>query len=239
MILFAVALAQELKIIKEEVKKIDLKWTKINFLLTWVWTLNTIYSIKDYISKNDKVDFIINLWVCWKINTDFNNFFQVYRIKNLSNNKEALSPVYIQNNELKSIACSDKIITNVNDLNSENFVDMESFWIDYICEKEKIPYIIIKKPLDIISDKSKNVNIKDLEYSLRWFNYHELINNINTFLNNNKNINNNEIILELKQKYKLTFSETELLKKYINKCVSFWEDINFIDKNDLLIKIKS
>lgn len=244
MILFTVALPYELKIIKEEIKKIEIKWTRVDFLLTWVWVLNTIYSIKDYISKNNKPDFIINLWVCWKINDNFNDFFQVYRITNISNNKEAICPIYVNNNELKSIACSEKIITNKSELLQEEFVDMESFWIDFICSKEKIPYIIIKKPFDIVWEKSKKVSLLKLENDLKWFNYNELINKIIDFLWKNKNDFESKIKL-LKEKYRLTFSETQLLKKYINKNIAFWDNLENItkslnneEKEEILKKIK-
>jgi hypothetical protein len=231
MILFTASLPNELKIIKEEIKNLNLKWIKINFLLTWVWALNTIYSIKDYISKNNKPAFIVNLWICWKIDNNFNDFFQVYRITNLSNNKEAICPIYVKNSELKSIACSDSVITDKNELFKEEFVDMESFWIDFICSKEKIPYIIIKKPFDIVWIKSKNVNLKELENTLKWFNYIELINKIQNFLNKSKKIDVTDKINILKEKNKLTFSETFMLEKYINKMIAFWSNLDEIYKN--------
>lgn len=245
-ILFCIALPNEQKIIKQEIKNLEIKWIKIDFLLTWVWVLNSVYWVKNYISEKDKPDFIINVWVCGKTNTDFWDFFQVYRIKNLSSNKESLCPLYIENSSIKSIACSDKIITDNNSLWEEKFVDMESFWIDFICDKEKIPYIIIKKPFDMISKDSKKVNIMDLENSLIWFNWQILINQIIDFLKLNqdkKNINNK--IKLIKDKFKLTFSENELLKKYINKNVAFnnnldktFENLWNLDKKDLLKSIK-
>ncbi len=245
-ILFCIALPNELKIIKQEIKNLELKWVKIDFLLTGVWVLNTIYSIKNYIQEKNKPDFIINIWVCWKNNSDFSDFFQVYRIKNLSNNKEALCPLYIENSILKSIVCSDKIVTDINELWNENFVDMESFWIDFISDKEKIPYIIIKKPFDIVSKDSLKVDIKDLENSLKWFNWKNLINQIIDFLKQNKEIKLIEDKIKLiKENFKLTFSETEFLKKYINKNIAFWNNLEKIfeslhryDKKEILKYIK-
>lgn len=245
-ILFCIALPIELKIIKQEIKNLELKWVKIDFLLTGVWVLNSIYSIKNYIQEKKKPDFIINIWVCGKNNSWFSDFFQVYRIKNLSNNKEALCPLYIENTILKSIVCSDKIITDTNKLWEENFVDMESFWIDFICDKEKIPYIIIKKPFDLISKDSLKVNKNDLEKSLLWFDWKKLIENIREFETEDdekKYIENN--IQIIKEKHKLTFSETEFLKKAINKSIAFWkkskevfDDYYSIDKQELLSHIR-
>jgi len=62
MILFTIALPIEAKIIKQEIKNLALKSCKIDTLITWVWVLNTIYAIKDYIDKNGKPDFIVNIW---------------------------------------------------------------------------------------------------------------------------------------------------------------------------------
>ena len=234
MILFTVALSDELKIIKKEVKALKLPF-KVDFLLTWVWVENTIYSLKDYIQKKEKPEFIINIWVCGKINDDFLDFFQVYRIKNYLD-KESICPIYIKNSPLKSIFCSNKIITDKNEM-KENFVDMESFWIDFIADKEKIPYIIIKKPFDLVSKDSKKIDLKDLKNNLKWFDYKKLLWEINNFLWKKEN-NFDKKINDLKEKYRLTFSETELLRKYINKCIAFWKEINFINKDDLLMKIK-
>ncbi len=224
MILFTIALPIEAKIIKQEIKNLSLKWVETDILITWVWILNSLYAIKNYIQEGNKPDFIVNIWVCGKKDEKENNFFQVYRIKNISNQKETLCPIYIKNLSLKSIACSDKIITNINEIWDENFVDMESFWIDFICDKEKIPYIIIKKPFDLISQESLRIDKIELEKCLLWFNYQTLIDQIQDFLTINKKEDFEIIIYKLKQNYRLTFSETEILKKYINKQLAFWEN---------------
>lgn len=245
MILFVLALPQELKIIKQEIKNLELKNKKIDFLLTWVWNLNISYQIKEYINKKWKPDFIVNIWVCWKVNNFFNDFFQVSRIKYLSNNKELLPPIYCNFFDLKSISCSDKIITSENEIINESYVDMESYWFSYICEKENIPYALIKKPFDIIWNDSKKVSLIELENTLKWCNYIKIFDEIEIFLSKNKK---NDIIekeiINLKENLKLTFSETEILKKYINSKIAFWNKIDFIftqlnnyDKKDLFLQI--
>lgn len=241
MILFTIALPIEAKTIKQEIKNLNLKWIKIDFLITWVWVLNTIYSIKDYIEKNTKPDFIVNIWVCWKTENESDDFFQVYRIKNLSNNKEVICPVYIDFLELNSIACSDKIITDKNSLLEETFVDMESFWIDFIADKEKIPYIIIKKPFDLISKDSLKVDKNDLEKVLVWFDYIKLFSEIEKFILSLGNKNDfEEDIKYLKELFKLTFSQTEILKKYFYKQKALNKDIidlKSLEKKDFLKEI--
>lgn len=247
LILICAALPSELKIIKEEIKKSNFRWWKIDFLLTWVWVLNASYAIKNYISEKKKPDFIVNIWVCGKITSKWGDFFQVYRIKNISNNREVICPIYVHIFWLESLACSDKIITNTPELWEEIFVDMESFWIDFICEKEKIPYVLIKKPFDRVSKGSKNVSLQDLENTLsEWLDGENIINKIVDFLEKNKkNIFIEEKVLAIKEKFQLTFSETEFLKKYINKEIAFHSDIKKIlesflsaEKKDILKKIK-
>lgn len=224
MILFTIALPIEAKIIKQEIKNLSLKWFKTDILITWVWILNSVYTIKNYIQEYWKPDFIVNIWVCGQKNENESNFLQVYRIKNISNAKESLCPIYIKNLPLISIACSDKIITQSDEIWDENFVDMESFWIDFICDKEKIPYIIIKKPFDVISRNSLKVDKIELERCLSWFDYHSLIHQIQDFLSVNKKESFETVIQDFKKNYRLTFSEIEIFKKYINKQVAFWEN---------------
>lgn len=245
MILFTIALPIEAKIIKQEIKNLAFKWWKVDTLVTWVWVLNTMYAIKDYIDTNGKPDFIVNIWVCGKKDDSKNDFFQAYRIKNLSNNKEALCPIYIKNLPLDSLACSDKIITDHNEMWDENFVDMESFWIDFISDKEKIPYIIIKKPFDIVSKDSLQVSKDELEKSLQWFPYENLIHQIENFLLQNKKESFENSIQKLKDSYRLTFSETQILQKHINKQIAFWENQTWIiewlaqlSQKNLIEKIK-
>lgn len=244
-ILFIVALPQELKIIKEEIKPLKSSF-KVDFLLSWVWNYNVIYALKDHIFNKWKPDFIINIWVCWAKNETFFNFFQVYRIKNNSNNREIICPNYLKFLPLKSILSSERIITEKKDLQDEDFVDMESYWVDFICNREEIPYLIIKKPFDLIWENSKKVDLKELQNSLKNFNYLELFEKIENFFNDNKKENYDKEISILKEKLRLTFSETEMLKKYINKEISFWESFSDIfeklihlDKEYFLELVKS
>lgn len=237
-LLFVVALPVELKIIKQEIKKLEIREFQVDFLLLWVGNYNTIYNIKEYIERNWKPDFIINLWVCWKTLKEKYDFIQIYRIKNLSDNKEKICPVYFEFWKLQSIACSELIITNENDLNWEKFVDMESFWVDFVSSKEKIPYIIIKIPFDLIWENSKNIDLKEFDKSFWLFPYNELVFKINNYLQ--KNIKNYEPDFNFYKNYfKLTFSELEILKKNYNKFVAYNLDFkDFFEQNKNLSKDK-
>lgn len=230
-VLIITALPQELKWVKDSI--IKSKNLSIDFLQTWVWNLNIVYSLKDYIFNKWKPDFIINIGVCWCKNDKYKDFFQVYKIKNLSNNREVIVPVYIEYLDLKWIYCSDKIITSKDELIEEDFVDMESYWIDFICDKEKIPYILIKKTFDIVSEKSKKVDLEEIKNSFKDLDYDKLFLLIEEFFNKEIWLNYENEIALLKEKFRLTFSETNILKNYINKKISFWE--NFLDIYNYLI----
>lgn len=227
-ILIACALPVELKTAKKIIKDLNFKEFKVSFLLTGVWVYNTIYAIKDYMSKNH-IDFLVNFWVCWKKELSSDDFFQVYRIKKLSDYKEYLPPIYIEKNNLESIACSDKIITSEEELVGEKYVDMESFWIDFICEKEKVPFVIIKKPFDIVSFNSKKVSLSDIESSLSSYDFLWLFNDINTFLKENEKLDLDFEFVSVKDS--MTFQEFEKFKTNINKRLAFWESLEDIKKS--------
>lgn len=235
-ILFVVALAPELKSIKKEVKKLLVPNLIVDFLLVWVGNYNTIYNFKNYLDKNWNPDFVVNMWVCWKIVDVKDIFVQIYRIKNLADWKEKVCPIYLQIWELKSIASSEKIITSIEDLHAEQYVDMESFWIDFVCSKEKIPYIILKFPFDNIWKNSLNVSLSDLENLFLWFNYKKLIEEIKDYLEKNiKNIFND--LDYYKNYFRFTFLEFEIFKKNHNKFTALWFDFDkYFEENSYLSK---
>jgi len=51
---------------------------------------------------------------------------------------------------LESIACSEKIVTDNAILKEENFVDMESYGFEMVCDSFKIPRVLLKIPVDKI-----------------------------------------------------------------------------------------
>ncbi len=236
-ILFVCALPLELKVIKNIVNSLNIKSLDIKFLLSGVWNYNTIYNLKDYLLKNNKQDFLINIGVCGSIFTVISEYLQIYRIKNLSDSKEKLCPIYFRFwNNLESIASSEKIITDKKDLLWENFVDMESYWIDFICSKEKIPYSIFKIPFDEISSNSKKVSISELEESLKKFPYEDLLLSLEKYLKNQKKVR--EVDLSFyKEYFKFTFSEFEIFKKKYNKFIAFQKNfLDFFEQNKNLPK---
>lgn len=235
-ILLACALSQELKTIKSIIKDLNFHKLKIDFIQTWVGNYNTIYSLKDYLSKNN-ADFIVNIWVCGKASSDLkNDFFQVARIKNSSNFKESLPPIFFKFLDLKSILSSEKVITSNDEMLWEDYVDMESFAIDFIASKEKIPTIILKKPFDFVSLDSKKVDIEAMQNSLKDLNYNSLLENISSYLEKNKK--NEENYDFYKEHFSFTFQEFEIFKKLVNRYESIHKKdfTDFVEKNKHLSK---
>jgi len=236
-ILFTASLKLELDSIKEKLKQETSDFFSYKFLLLWLWNYETIFSLQNYLSKNE-VDFVINLGVCWyKQKKDF-PFFQVYRIKNLANNKEALIPIYFELWELKSVASSEKILTNKEALQEENFVDMESYGVDFVCSKQHIPFIIFKIPFDEVSKKSLQVSKKDLQEKINYFSFWELLEKLNLFFSSQKE----EIDFSpYFYNFSFTFSEKEILKKLYYKFEAlgldfgkFFKENKQKDKKDFL-----
>ncbi len=235
-VLFSIALPFELKIIKQKIKLISNFKLDISFFMTWVSNYNVIYNLENFIQTKFKPDFIINIWVCWKKDKKVSNdFFQVYRIKNKANLREALVPIYFKYSRLNSILSSETIITSWKNMQWENYVDMESYWIDFICNKEKIPCIILKKPFDIVWKKSKDVNINDLNNIFDEIDFKKLLNRVKKWLKENKK---EKINLDFYKKYfRFTFTEYEIFKKMYNKFQAYKIDFErFYKRNKSLNK---
>lgn len=232
-VLFVSALKLEMDIIKNELQKIDSKKIGFKFLLTWTWNYNALYELSNYL-KEKKVDCIVNIGVCGQKREYNENFFQVYRIKEISSEKESLLPVYFTLWNLESIACSNKIVTNPEYLGSEVFVDMESFWIDFVAAKEKITMMILKIPFDTIWSKSKDVSLDVLKQKMETFPYSRLISNLEAFFEKSPTEYD---FTKIKKHFDLTFSETEIVKKNFYRIQALgWDFEKLYKKNKDLSK---
>lgn len=226
-ILFVSALKLELDVIKWQTSQYSEKDFCFKFLLIGVGNYNVIYTLQDYLTKNE-IDFVVNIGVCGVKKETNKKLVQVYRIKNLASEKEALMPIYFQLGELVSLGSSEKIITNQESI-WEDFVDMESFWIDFVCSKKKIPSIILKIPFDTISETSKKVDISELKEAMQSFDVSQLISELQKFFS----FHTAEKSFEKYKKYfLLTFAETEILKRNYYKFQAFHIDFEaFFNEN--------
>ncbi len=228
-ILFVSALPNELKVVKESVKNLKIRDLKVDFLCSWMWNYETIFSLTKYLEKTI-YDMIINIWVCWYID-EKQDFLQVSRIVNISTKKEALVPVYFKFWELVSIASSEVPIYNRDDILWEKYVDMESYGVELVCNKYNIPRIILKVPVDKIWIETKNFDINKALKSLKDnINYEELLKTIVEFL---AYMNEKNDIHKYIKYFTFTHSETEIFRKLFNEYRVFSKnnfDI-FFDKN--------
>ncbi len=225
-ILFVLAMNLELNSVKQEIKKINIsKFLEISFLKSWMWNYNTIFNLTKFLEKNNDIDFIINIWVCW-FKKYRENFIQIWRIKNILNNKELIIPNFINFWKIDSIACSEDIIYNSDEIWQENFIDMESFWFEMVSEKYNIPRIILKIPVDKIWDETRNFDFKKAKrFLVGNIDYEKLVENISDFLDKNKK---EEINLDKYYK-KFNFSESQkvIFEKLYNKyLVLVWNDFD-------------
>lgn len=248
-ILFVSALSAELKIVKQEIKKLNIskKDLEISFFVTWMWNYKTILNLTEFLSKNN-FDFIINIWVCGYIynfeNSEIDDFIQVWRVKNLSNDKELIIPNILDFWKIESIFSSEKIVYDDSILlplltreEARGWVDMESYWFELVCEKFEIPRIILKIPVDKIWEETKNFDFEKAKKKLAEnINYEKLIFEIKKYLDKN-NIEEKNI-----EKYfnRFNFSETQkiIFEKLFNKYnILVWDDFyNYF--NDYLLKFK-
>ena len=251
-ILFVSALSAELKIVKQEIKKLNIsKNIEISFFESGMWNYKSIMNLWLYLVEH-KYDFIVNIWVCWWTppltpplvgEGNLEKVIQVSAIKNISNNKELISPIFFEFSKIKSIACSEKIIYDPEKLEWEKFVDMESYWFEMILNKFEYPRIILKVPVDKIWEETKNFDFeKAKKYLKENINYSKLLEKIEKYLdkNNNKDFSEEENILKNKilNFYKWTFSEKLILEKELNRFIvlKLWNLEKFFEENKQLNK---
>ena len=104
---------------------------------------------------------------------------QVGRIINASTNKESIVPIPQLLAPVSCCFCSETPVFE-KILNEENYVvDMESRAIDYVAQKFQIPRIILKIPVDLVGEETKNFDrekaLEILEENIDWKKMIEMI----------------------------------------------------------------
>lgn len=224
-ILIVWALSQEINVVKEEIKKLEIRNIKTNYLTTWMWNYNMILNLTRFLENHD-FDLVINIWVCWYGKSN-NKLIQVWRVFNLSNHKELIIPQIIDFWILESIACSEKPVYNEKKLLDENYIDMESYGFEKVCDSFSVPRIILKIPVDKIWEETKKFDFKKAEKYLREnLDYKELFKKINSYLENHFNIWKGKYKIHIdifdiyNKKFNFTFSENEIFKRLYYRYIS-------------------
>lgn len=232
-ILFTSALPWELKTVKSIIKTFKSN-IKIDYLSTWIWNYKTILNLSKHLTQNN-YDFIVNVGICGFI--EKSNPFQVARIFNISNSKELLVPIPFKFLSLDSISCSENIVYDKKELQDENYVDMESYWFELVCDDFKIPRIIIKAPFDEIwSKETISFDKNQALDKLKQIDFEKLIEKIVEFLDKYKKKDHN--FDKYYSHYNLTFAEKLIFQKiYFRYAGLIWKDFdNFFEKNCGLAK---
>ena len=239
-ILIVSALPAELKEVKQAIKKLNFKWLKFSFFSSGMGNYNMIFALTTYLEEHKDIDFVVNIGVCgwsphpspllWE-ERECNDFIQVWRIKNIANDRELIVPVFFEFEKIKSIACSEKIVYDERILWEENFVDMESYGFEFVCDKFNLPRIILKVPVDKIGEETKNFDFEKAKKVLREnIDYERLCVNIERFLNNKNKPHPSPLLWrrgDILEKISFTESQKIIFERLYNKYeVLVWDDFD-------------
>lgn len=207
-ILIVCATGKEANVVKSMVKPLCIKDLNIQFFVCGMGMYETIFSLTKYLScspspslnppafghplytKGDQeraIDFVVNIGVCGYTDKK-EKVIQVGRIVNAVTGKEMLVPIFVQFAPIKSIWCSDKPTLNPSLIKEGlDYVDMESWAVEYVCDKFKIPRMILKVPVDKVGDPQPPLRgllyFKEAERLLKEnVEYRKLINSIDDHL---------------------------------------------------------
>lgn len=248
-ILITWALSQELNIVKEEIKKLKLRNIKTNFLTTWIWNYNMVLNLTKFLDNNNDFDFILNIWVCGykSIKRDL---IQIWRIFNLSNSKELIIPNLIDFWYLSSIASSEKNIYDSDYLEWEEYVDMESYWFEKVCDSFSLPRIVLKVPVDKIWEETKKFDFEkandllhnNIDYKLL---LKKIINYLEKTFSMQRVVNEKCFFENYKNIFWFTFSENEIFKRLYYRYIAlvnndfdkYYKKNNKLSKKDFLKKL--
>jgi len=104
-------------------------------------------------------------------------------------------------------------------MQGENLVDMESFGVHFVCQKEKIPFLICKRPFDIVSPDSKKIDIWEITRQMETFPLETVWQKIESFLAH-RYTNSVPDITPLANKHRLTWSEAQMLQFAVNRAIA-------------------
>lgn len=169
-----------MKIIKNNIKNLNLIWLSVSFLTTGIWNYETIFSLTNYIltHEQEKPDLILNIWVCGYV-WEKKKLVQVARIVNASTGKESIVPFPKLISPVSTCFCCETPVYEKLIAEENYVVDMESFAIDYIGQKFQIPRILLKVPVDLVGEETKNFDrekaLEILEENIEWKKMMEII----------------------------------------------------------------
>ncbi len=238
------ATSWELKVIKSKIKTLNLP-LKVDFLLSGMWNYSVIYSLtQKLLSKN--YDFVVNIGVCWFRGKYPQKLYQIANIINFCSLKELIVPTFFEYANFVTVISGEKpmktsdvekIFKKLN-FESDVCLDMESYGIEFVCDKFNIPRLILKVPIDTSdSELEKFDYVKALDFLKGNVDYQSMLEHIYNFLV--KTVDENEVFFEnLTKNLNLTFSQKQKLKTYFRKIVAlYWKEV-FLKEYKTFLKDK-
>ena len=197
-ILVVAAMPSELKVIKEWIKSANVRENlNIGFLCCGIWNYETISTLEHYLTNNSEPIFIWNIWICgyWNPNNEKKSDpIQISNVINIHTEKEMIIPPFVQIAPFKTCFSSENVVLEkpvfkkeIWTINNEMYFDMESWWIEFIASKYKLPRLILKIPFDFIWDETVWLEkMKQVEYIwnlLKNLAYHDYLQKILEWIN--------------------------------------------------------
>ena len=200
-ILVVAAMPNEMKSIKEWIKSADLKVKlNIDFLCCGIGNYEAISSLEHYLTEHNEPTFIWNIWICGYRNLNNekkSDPIQASNVINIHTEKESIIPPFLQVAPLKTCFSGETVIyekpkftKEIGTLDDEMYFDMESRWIEFVASKYKFPRLFLKVPFDFVWSETEwlknNESFKNMNLSLGDLSYHEYLQKILSWINNNE-----------------------------------------------------
>ncbi len=143
--LIASALPLELRVAKQ------FWWVneEYQYLATWVWSAQTIFSLTQYLSEHKLIQEIMFFWICGYLESAA-PLIQVANTRHATNTKEYILPISAIFAPLESMYTTDTAIHDTQVMKNVwmNYVDMESWWVAMVADRLKIKCTILRVPYD-------------------------------------------------------------------------------------------
>ena len=154
-LLFCCSSPWELKAVKNSIKSLKLKQSlDISYLCTWLGSYETLFSLTKFFceqQQNIRDLLLVSIGFClyYSIDWEKDPNIQIWRIINMLTKKEELPPIPFEFSSIKTIYSSEIIWTELLS-EEEYYIDKESWSIEFVCNKFRIPRIFLKIPYDKI-----------------------------------------------------------------------------------------
>lgn len=241
-ILFVAATSHELKVVKSLAGQHKNPSIEYSFLSTGISNIAATYSLWTYLTEHVDVDFVCNIGICGYL-TEHPPVVQVARTLLVSSGRECIVPTFFQFAPLVAIESHDMSVLD-SDIPTESYVDMESYGIAYVCERQQIPHLILKVPYDQIgSAATREFDVATAMHHLEEnIDYPALIDAILWYL---ARIPEKQDWSDVREYFRLTFTEFENLKKDIARYEaltkkgfrSFFEEQKHLPKKEFLMQL--